>query len=173
MFSFEIETKKVANISTSPDEFIIPIIPKYNGNWIRIPLALKIDWLIAIRNSFKFLCKKIKNEFNPDLIFLPNFASLPHIIFQLYFNTKNKNVLALSDAMVGDTQIFTNDYLDTKGYFIFTQREDLWKDLNFDNVLKSRSDFGLIYKSRPLNYLPKNKDFGSNIKIRIVLLVKK
>ena len=64
-------------------------------------------------------------------------------------------------------------YLDKKGYFIFTQREDLWKDLNFDNILKSRSDFGLIYKSRPLNYLPKNKDFGSNIKIRIVLLVKK
>ena len=64
-------------------------------------------------------------------------------------------------------------YLDTKGYFIFTQREDLWKDLNFDNVLKSRSDFSLIYKSRPLNYLPKNKDFGSNIKIRIVLLAKK
>ena len=64
-------------------------------------------------------------------------------------------------------------YLDTKGYFIFTQREDLWKDLNFDNVLKSRSDFGLVYKSRPLNYLPKNKDFGSNIKIRIVLLMKK
>ena len=64
-------------------------------------------------------------------------------------------------------------YLDTKGYFLFTQREDLWKDLNFDNVLKSRSDFSLIYKSRPLNYLPKNKDFGSNIKIRIVLLAKK
>ena len=64
-------------------------------------------------------------------------------------------------------------YLDTKGYFIFTQREDLWKDLNFDNVLKSRSDFRLVYKSRPLNYLPKNKDFGSNIKIRIVLLAKK
>ena len=64
-------------------------------------------------------------------------------------------------------------YLDKKGYFIFTQREDLWKDLNFDNILKSRSDFDLIYKSRPLNYLPKNRDFGSNIKIRIVLLVKK
>ena len=64
-------------------------------------------------------------------------------------------------------------YLDTKGYFIFTQREDLWKDLNFDNILKSRSDFDLIYKSRSLNYLPKNKDFGSNIKIRIVLLIKK
>ena len=66
-----------------------------------------------------------------------------------------------------------SNYLDKKGYFIFTQREDLWKDLNFDNILKSRSDFDLIYKSRSLNYLPKNKDFGSNIKIRIVLLIKK
>ena len=30
-----------------------------------------------------------------------------------------------------------------------------------------------LYVSRPLNYLPKNKDFGSDIKIRIVLLKKK
>ena len=64
-------------------------------------------------------------------------------------------------------------YLTKNGYFIFTHRVDLWGELKFDNVLKSLIDFELIYKSRALNYLPKNKDFGSDIKIRIVLLKKK
>ena len=31
----------------------------------------------------------------------------------------------------------------------------------------------VIYKTKPLNYLPKNKDFGTKVKIRIVLLSKK
>ena len=38
---------------------------------------------------------------------------------------------------------------------------------------QSLLDFELVYKSRPLNYLPKNKDFGLDVKIRIVLLMKK
>ena len=99
--------------------------------------------------------------------------------FEKKINIINKyNIVSLIGAMTycKNHQLLFNlvsNYLDKKGYFIFTQREDLWKDLNFDNILKSRSDFNLIYKSRSLNYLPKNKDFGSNIKIRIVLLVKK
>ncbi len=64
-------------------------------------------------------------------------------------------------------------YLSKKGYFIFTHRVDLWRKLNFDNILEKLTDFNSIYISRPLNYLPKNKDFGSDIKIRIVLLKKK
>ncbi len=64
-------------------------------------------------------------------------------------------------------------YLAKNGYFIFTHRVDLWKKLNFDNVIEKLTDFDSIYISRPLNYLPKNKDFGSDIKIRIVLLKKK
>ena len=64
-------------------------------------------------------------------------------------------------------------YLTKNGYFIFTHRVDLWKDLKFDHVLKSLINFELVYKSRSLNYLPKNKDFGSDIKIRIVLLKRK
>ena len=64
-------------------------------------------------------------------------------------------------------------YLAKKGFFIFTHRVDLWRKLNFDNVLEKLIDFDTIYISRPLNYLPKNKDFGSDIKIRIVLLKKK
>ena len=64
-------------------------------------------------------------------------------------------------------------YLAKNGYFIFTHRVDLWRELKFDNVLKSLIDFELVNKSKSLNYLPKNKDFSSDIKIRIVLLIKK
>ena len=64
-------------------------------------------------------------------------------------------------------------YLTKNGYFIFTHRVDLWRELKFDNVLKSLIDFELVHKSKSLNYLPKNKDFSSDIKIRIVLLIKK
>ena len=31
----------------------------------------------------------------------------------------------------------------------------------------------VIYKSKPLKYLPENKDFGTKVKIRIILLSKK
>ena len=65
-----------------------------------------------------------------------------------------------------------NDYLIKGGLFIFTQRTDLWDRFNFDNFIDSQKKFKKIYKSRPLNYLPLNKDFTSKIKIRIVLLEK-
>ena len=64
-------------------------------------------------------------------------------------------------------------YLTKNGYFIFTQRLDIWRELKFDIILNSLVYFDKTYISRPLNYLPKNKDFGSDIKIRIVLLKKK
>lgn len=65
-----------------------------------------------------------------------------------------------------------NDYLIKGGLFIFTQRTDLWDRFNFDNFIDSQKKLKKIYKSRPLNYLPLNKDFTSKIKIRIVLLEK-
>ena len=59
------------------------------------------------------------------------------------------------------------------GYFVFTQRTDLWIKYDFDNLLSQYSkDFNLVYKSKPLDYLPKNKNFSKKIKMRIVLLKK-
>ena len=50
---------------------------------------------------------------------------------------------------------------------------DLWKKQNFDFLIKHFSEsFQLIYKSRPLNYLPQNSSFSNKIKIRIVILQK-
>ncbi len=66
-----------------------------------------------------------------------------------------------------------NNYLTKGGLFIFTQRIDLWDKLKFEDIINNDGNFKKIYKSRPINYLPKNKDFGQDIKIRIVVLQKK
>ena len=64
-------------------------------------------------------------------------------------------------------------YLKNSGVFIFTHRIDLWESQNFDSIIKSyNKSFKLIYKSRPLNYLPKNSSFSNKIKIRIIILQK-
>ena len=64
-------------------------------------------------------------------------------------------------------------YLTHNGYFIFTQRIDLWNKFKLYTVLENFSEkFKIIYKSKPINYLPNNKDFSKKIKIYIVLLKK-
>ncbi len=89
------------------------------------------------------------------------------------------NVVSLIGGMTycSNYQLLFNhvfNYLRNKGYFIFTHRVDIWERLNFDKFLKLNEDkFEIIYKTKPLNYLPKNKDFGTKVKIRIILLRKK
>ena len=65
------------------------------------------------------------------------------------------------------------NYLKKNGIFIFTHRTDLWERQNFDLIIKSfQKSFKLVYKSRPLNYLPENSSFANKVKIRIVILKK-
>jgi predicted TPR repeat methyltransferase len=87
------------------------------------------------------------------------------------------NIVSLIGAMTycNDHNLLLNlvfSYLKKGGYFIFTQRVDLWKKFNFNKILNDNSQFNIVYKSKPLKYLPKNEDFKSMIKIRIVLLYK-
>ena len=64
-------------------------------------------------------------------------------------------------------------YLKKDGIFIFTHRIDLWEKQNFDLIVNNFSkSFDLVYKSRPLNYLPQNSSFSNKIKIRLVVLKK-
>ena len=64
-----------------------------------------------------------------------------------------------------------NNNIKKNGFFIFTHRVDLWEKQNFSNILKKlNSSLKIIKISRPINYLPLNKDFKNKIKIRIVLL---
>ena len=72
-------------------------------------------------------------------------------------------------------KLFNNVLFNLKktGFFIFSHRVDLWKKNNFDKVLLNYSqNFKVIYKSRPILYLPLNNDFGNKIKVKIVLLQK-
>ena len=72
-------------------------------------------------------------------------------------------------------KLFTNinKNIKKKGFVLFTHRVDLWKQQNFISILKKHQKTLKIMKiSRPLNYLPLNKDFKNKIKIKIVLLQK-
>ena len=99
--------------------------------------------------------------------------------FEKRIAVKSKyNIVSLIGAMTycqDQQKLFQNvsSYLEDKGCFIFTHRVDLWEKFNFDNLLTKQTNFDVTYKSRPLNYLPQNKDFKSKVKIRIVLLAKK
>ena len=66
-----------------------------------------------------------------------------------------------------------NKYLKKRGIFIFTHRIDLWQKQNFDKLIEEFNKyFSLEYRSGPLNYLPKNRDFSDQVKIRIIVLKK-
>ena len=66
-----------------------------------------------------------------------------------------------------------NKNIKEKGFVLFTHRIDLWEQQDFLSILKKHQKTLRIIKiSRPLNYLPLNKDFKTNIKIKIVLLQK-
>ncbi len=66
-----------------------------------------------------------------------------------------------------------NKNIKQKGFVLFTHRIDLWQKQDFLNILKKHEKSLKIIKiSRPLNYLPLNKDFKNKIKIKIVLLQK-
>jgi len=105
----------------------------------------------------------------------------------LYLSSFEKNINSDDDynvvSLIGGMTYCSNyqllfnhvyNYLKNKGFFIFTHRVDIWEKFNFDEFLKLNEDkFEIIYKSKPLKYLPENKDFGNKIKIKLVLLGKR
>ena len=94
-----------------------------------------------------------------------------------YFNTKF-DLISLIGSMTyckNFKKLFTNinKNIKKKGFVLFTHRVDLWKQQDFFNILKTyQKTFKITKISRPLNYLPLNKDFKNKIKIKIVLLQK-
>ena len=114
---------------------------------------------------------------------IANSKNLYRHLYKISFNNihplKNKyDLVSLIGAMTycKNHFDFLNNvllHLKKNGYFIFTQRTDLWIKYDFDNLLSQYSkNFNLVYKSKPLEYLPRNKDFSKKIKMRIVLLKK-
>ena len=94
-----------------------------------------------------------------------------------YFNTKF-DLISLIGSMTyckNFKKLFANinKNIKKKGFVLFTHRVDLWKQQDFINILKTyQKTFKITKISRPLNYLPLNKDFKNKIKIKIVLLQK-
>ena len=92
-----------------------------------------------------------------------------------YFNS-NFDLISLIGSMTyckNFKKLFANinKNIKKKGFVLFTHRVDLWKQQDFFNILKTyQKTFKIIKISRPLNYLPLNKDFKNKIKIKIVLL---
>ena len=113
-------------------------------------------------SSDKKIYIKLKNK---------NFEKLHH------YNTKF-DLISLIGSMTyckNFEKLFANinKNIKKKGFVLFTHRVDLWKQQDFFNILKTyQKTFKITKISRPLNYLPLNKDFKNKIKIKIVLLQK-
>ena len=66
-----------------------------------------------------------------------------------------------------------SDLTKPKGFFIFSHRDDLWKKQNYQKLLASLSNkWKIKFISKPILYLPKNREFTDKIKIKIALLEK-
>ena len=61
----------------------------------------------------------------------------------------------------------------SSGHFIFTHRYDLWKKQDYESMLNLlKKKWTIKFISNPLLYLPRNKNFLNNIKVKIVILKK-
>ena len=94
-----------------------------------------------------------------------------------YFNTKFDLISLIGSMTYCKTfkKLFANinKNIKKKGFVLFTHRVDLWNQQDFFNILKTyQKTFKITKISRPLNYLPLNKDFKNKIKMKIVLLQK-
>ena len=114
--------------------------------------------IAKLKNLYRNLFKK---SFEKKIKITKKYDSVSMIGSMTY--CKKPNVLL---------SLITN-YLKKNGIFIFTHRIDLWNKQNFDLIINNfNKSYQLVYKSRPLSYLPKNSSFSDKIKIRIVILKK-
>lgn len=155
----------------------IKIKPKY-----LLDLACGTGLFLEEYSKFYPQCICDGSDISKKIIDISKKKKIYRKLFKTSFEKKIKSntqydVVSLIGAMTycEDHQLLLKlvfSYLKKNGCFIFTQRTDLWEKLNFDKILRENSHFKIAHISRPLNYLPQNKDFKSNVKIRIVLLNK-
>ena len=116
---------------------------------------------LKIAKKKKLYRKLFKQSFEKKINIIKKYDSVSMIGSMTYCKKPKKLFLLI------------NDYLKKNGIFIFSHRIDLWKRQKFDSIINNFNQyFKLIYKSRPLSYLPKNSSFSNKIKIRIVILEK-
>ena len=116
---------------------------------------------LKIAKQKKLYRSLIKKSFEKKINIIKKYDSVSMIGSMTYCKKPKKLLLLI------------NNYLKKNGIFIFSHRIDLWQKQKFDTLLNNFNEsFKLIYKSRPLSYLPKNSSFSNQIKIRIVILKK-
>ena len=116
---------------------------------------------LKIAKSKKLYRSLIKQSFEKKINIIKKYDAVS-MIGSMTYCKKPQKVLSL-----------VIDYLKKNGIFIFTHRIDLWNKQNFDLIINNfNKSYQLVYKSRPLSYLPKNSSFSDKIKIRIVILKK-
>jgi len=86
--------------------------------------------------SLYCLAQKVKNEFNPDIILLPAFVSLPHIIFNIFFKKYKIPTLGVIDTKVDKIFVFINDYLARDGKFFKLYNETDVSKISFEGLDK-------------------------------------
>lgn len=72
-----------------------------------------IEYVMAI---FKYL-KQIFKDFRPDIIIAPNFATLHHLMFNLYAEKQGIKMIALTDTKIRGIYTFSHGYKNDKGEF--------------------------------------------------------
>ena len=91
----------------------------------------------AIINYLKaiyFTCVYVHRNFKPDIIFSPNFVSIPHIFFNLFFKRKKTIMFATFDTKVGNNMIFVSDYLGRSGKFHDNMKLKKFNKINYRKV---------------------------------------
>ena len=169
------------------------IAPSHSTRILKKKLTKKPKYLLDLACGTGLFVEKFKKIFpkcicdgsdiSKEILEISNSKGLYRNLYKSSFekkiNLKNRyDLVSLIGAMTycsNHNLLFklVNSYLIKGGLFIFTQRIDLWDKLKFEDTINNLENFKKIYKSRPINYLPKNKDFGQDIKIRIVVLQKK
>ena len=169
------------------------IAPSHSTRILKKKLTKKPKYLLDLACGTGLFVEKFKKIFpkcicdgsdiSNEILEISNSKGLYRNLYQTSFenkiNLKNRyDLVSLIGAMTycsNHNLLFklVNSYLIKGGLFIFTQRIDLWDKLKFEDIINNQGNFKNIYKSRPINYLPKNKDFGQDIKIRIIVLQKK
>ena len=169
------------------------IAPSHSTRILKKKLTKKPKYLLDLACGTGLFVEKFKKIFpkcicdgsdiSKEILEISNSKGLYRNLYKSSFekkiNLKNRyDLVSLIGAMTycsNHNLLFklVNSYLIKGGLFIFTQRIDLWDKLKFEDIINNQGNFKNIYKSRPINYLPKNKDFGQDIKIRIIVLQKK
>ncbi len=107
--------------------------------------------------TYKYI-KIFFDDFKPDLIISPNFASLPHIMFNLYAERRGVPMIAITDSKVEGHFIFTHSYLDDKGPFfdhLHRLNESLEDSSNREKARAYIAEFQKTFNRSPQAQLPR------------------